>query len=58
MNQQQARPIPSAVLTVNMYAAGDLWRMRLNYVRDVLCFINVVLKRSVRPRVRAFLVEM
>ena len=40
---------------VNVYTAGGLWRMRLNYVGNVL-WLNVVFKWSVRPPARAVLV--
>jgi len=44
----------SAVHAVNVYTAGDLWGMMRNCDRNEL-WLTVVLKWSVRPRVRAFL---
>jgi len=46
----------SAVHAVNVYTAGGLWGMTCNCERNEL-WLTVVLKRSVRPRVRAFLAD-
>jgi len=60
MKQQQCTAIACTVHTVNMYTAGGLWQIKLNYDRNVHWLngcaqghrgINVVLKWSVLPQV-------